>query len=212
MPTTEISESDFQQAVEADLANAQVATASADVSPTEGGGEETIGGEGGGVDTIVNVASKVIDLLHNSASINSSEYGNAIPQGVDAMHLTGWASAPHWISQTWKASSPAWQVWEVDYDFTAGISFYYGGSHDGHGRYLDYVSPYLDVRYLPPDFSVDVHVIMPDHGLNLGTRVDPLAALPIEMTVTLKGFFGQLVSFRRTFRGQVEGTGAGTWH
>jgi hypothetical protein len=73
------------------------------------------------------------------------------------------------------------------------------------------VSPFLDVSYLPPDFSVDVQCVLPDHGMNLGTTDNPIAALSISMTVTLKGFFSQLVSFRQTYNAQVQGTGAGNW-
>jgi hypothetical protein len=209
MSDVDVSQDQFQQAVDNDLGSSYLADAADDVAPTEGGSE----GRGeGGADTIVNAASKVIELMDNSASINATDYANAIPAGVDAMQLTGWASAPHWISVTWKASSDWWELWNADYDFTVGVSFYYGADHDGHGRYLDYVSPYLDVRYLPPDFSVDVQCVIPDHGMNLGTRADPIAALPLSLTVTLKGFFSQLVSARRTYNAQVVGTGAGTWH
>jgi hypothetical protein len=207
----EVSQEDFEQAISADLGSVAWDTASDDVSPTEASGEETIGGGGGGVDTIVNVASTVIELMNNSASISSSEYANAIPQGVDAMQITGWQGSPHKITLTWRASSDWWRVWEADYNFTVGISFYYGGEHNGAGRYLDYVSPYLDVSYLPPDFSVDVRCVMPNHGMNLGTRENPVAALPIDLTVTLKGFFSQLVSFSHRYQGQVQGTGGGNW-
>lgn len=206
--TTEVSQQAFEQAIESDLASASFQDANDDVSATSGGDEETIGG---GVDTIVNVASKVIELMDNSASVNASDYANALPQGVDSQQITGWASSANWISLTWHSSSEWWELWHADYDFTVGVSYYYGGSHDGHGRYLDFVTPYLDVRRLPPDFSVDVQVIAPDHGLNLGTAGDPIAALPFNLTVTLKGFFGQLVSFRQTYRAQVQGTGGGRW-
>jgi hypothetical protein len=209
--TPQVSQSDFEQAMQADAANIASYTASDELAGT-GPGEETIGGDSA-VDTIVNVGKTVIDLLHNTATINATEYANAVPSGVDPMSLTGWGSEPHSISLHFKASSEWWRVWQADYDFLVGISFYYGASHNGVGRYLDYVAPWIQVNYLPPDFSVDVRAIVPNHAMNRGDSASgPIAALPIQLNVQLNGFFSHLVSWNQHYNAEVVGTGAGYWH
>jgi hypothetical protein len=209
--TPQVSQSDFEQALQADEAGFGVYNASDQLAGT-GAGPDTIGGDSP-VDTIVNVGKTVIDLLHNTATINASEYANAVPAGVDPMTLTGWAAEPNSISRHYKASSEWWRVWQADYDFLVGVSYYYGASHNGVGRYLDYVAPWIQVNYLPPDFSVDVRVIVPNHAMNRGDATSgPIAALPIQLNVTLNGFFSHLVSWNQHYNAEVVGTGAGYWH
>ena len=210
--THEVSQQEFEQAVQADLTQIQAYPASEQLAGT-GPGADTIGGEGGGVETIINAGKQIIELMHNTASINGTEYANAVPQGVDPMQLTGWAAQPGSISLPWKSSSEWWRVWQADYDFTVGISYYYGASHNGVGRYLDYVAPWIQVNYLPPDFSVDVKVTVPGHPLNRGdANSGPIAALPFQLSVTLKGFFSQLVSFEQHYSAEVTGTGGGYFY
>src|ERR1700760_2599999 len=114
--TPHVSQDAFDQALHADAGQFATYTASAQLGGA-GAGPDTIGGEGGVVDTIVNVGHTVIELLHNTASINANEYANAVPAGVDPMSLTGWAAEPGNISAHWKASSEWWRVWQADYDF-----------------------------------------------------------------------------------------------
>lgn len=210
--TPHVSQDEFDQALQADAGGFASYTASDQLAGT-GPAAETIGGEGSAVDTIVNVGKTVIELMHNTASINASEYANAVPAGVDPMALTGWAAEPGNISLHWKASSEWWRVWQADYDFLVGVSFYYGASHNGVGRYLDYVAPWIQINYLPPDFSVDVRVTVPNHAMNRGdANSGPIAALPFQLNVTLNGFFSHLVSFNQHYNAEVVGTGAGHWH
>jgi hypothetical protein len=40
----------------------------------------------------------------------------------------------------------------------------------------------------------------------------PIAALPIQLSVQLNGFFSHLVSWSQHYNAEVVGTGAGYWH
>jgi hypothetical protein len=208
----EVSQEDFEAAIRQDVASV--------AAPSEGAGleetrtEETIGGEGGDavktVESIVNIGVKLIELVNCHASISGSQFAKALPHGAGEMEVVDWADEVVRLVLPWKASSPSWKVWEADYDFAVGLTYRYGGKWNGHGLYLDAVSAFVDVSYLPPDFNVDVKVQLPDHARNAGSSAtDPIAALDFTMDVTLNALFGHKVFFTQSYEGTVQGNRAG---
>ena len=205
MPEVDVSQDEFRQAIDTDLGSVSLLDASHDLAVTTG---DAPGAERR---AIVNGGSTVMELLGRVESTNGIDYANAVPDGVDPMQLFGWASAPHWLSVTWRSSSDWWAIWQADYDFTVGISFYYGGSLDGRGRYLDYASPYLDVRVIPPGFSIDVRCTVTAAPHDGGSEHDPVAVLPLKLEVTFNGAFKRAVSAGRTYTAELWGTGGAAW-
>jgi hypothetical protein len=208
----EVSQADFDAAMNEDVASL--------AAPSEGAGleetktDETIGGDGAdavkAVESIVNIGVKLIELVNCHASISGNQFAKAIPHDAGEMEVVDWADEVVKLVIPWKASSAWWKIWDADYDFAVGLTYRYGGKWKGHGLYLDAVSAFVDVNYLPPDFNVDVKVQMPDHARNAGSSpTDPIAALDFTMDVTLNAIFGHKVFFTKSFEGTVQGNRAG---
>ncbi|HET6915741.1 MAG TPA: hypothetical protein VFH56_06580 [Acidimicrobiales bacterium] len=208
----EVTQEEFEKALAEDIGS--VGPAMADASLSETTTDESIGGEGEdavkAVETIVNTGVKLIELINCHASISGSQFAKAVPGGASEYEVVDWADEVVKLTLPWKASSAWWKIWDADYDFTVGLAYRYGGKWKGHGLYLDAVSAFVDVAYLPPDFNVDVKVTLPDHARNAGSSAtDPIAALDLRMTITLNAIFGHKVYFSQNYDGSVQGNRKG---
>ena len=158
----------------------------------------------------VNTGVTVIQLIANHAGVQNQtgQFANALPPGVEAAHLTGWVAKDPKPTRLWKQDSEWYEFLSVDWEFSVGIRWYYGGTTDGSNKFVDQVTVTLDVVYLPPDFTLDVTANFPGNGL-MGSN--GVAELGFNMVVQLNGFFGQLVSSRSNFDCVVRGDGSYRW-
>jgi hypothetical protein len=161
----------------------------------------------GEISDIVNSGISVIKLVANGASVEVKEtgYANGLPAGYTPADLIGGQYKR--IGKQWKQDTPWYEFYNADFDFTVGFNWKWGLQIDGLHHLLDMVTVTLDVEYLPPDMTVDVEAHFPGRGSRDGTEDDVVATLPFTIAVTLKGFLGQLVSWRQTLNCEVRGDG-----
>lgn len=163
------------------------------------------------VTDIVNTGISVLHLLANHAGVQTVEggYANGFPVGYDGSGASGGDFRT--ITKQWKQSSEWYDVLNADFDFTVGVSWLYGIRKDGSGHYIDQITATLEVGYLPVDFTVDVQANFPKHGNKFGSDTDVIAGMPLTMTITMDGMFGQAVSFRQEKQVVVKGDGTWEW-
>jgi hypothetical protein len=158
---------------------------------------------------IVNAGVTVLHLVANSAGThNANSYANGLPSGTEAHTLSGW-QGPTTVKVTYaqNVGDEWYHFWNVTWDFDVMFDFMHHGRLHDKGLYVDQITPAIDVRHLPPDFTLSVTANFPHEGLNHGSDDDPLAALNFTMIVELKGMLGQLVSSTRTFHCTASGDG-----
>ncbi|HEX9336186.1 MAG TPA: hypothetical protein VF892_09875 [Pseudonocardiaceae bacterium] len=165
----------------------------------------------GEVTDIVNSGVALIHLLANHAGVQTvaGGYANGFPVGYDGNGAIGGSFKQ--IAKQWKQTSEWYDFLTADFDFTVGVSWLWGIHTNGHGHYVDQITATLEVRYLPIDFTVDVQANFPTHGNKFGTEDDVIAGMPLTMTITLEGVFGQAVSFRQQKNVVVMGDGNYDW-
>lgn len=164
-----------------------------------------------GVTDIVNTGISVLKLMANHAGVQTVEHGyaNGFPLGYDGSGASGGSFKQ--ISRQWKQSSDWYEIWKADFDFTVGVSWLWGIQKDGSGHYIDQITVTLEVGYLPIDSTVDVVANFPTHGNKFGSDNDVIAGMPMTMTVTVDGLFGEAVSFRQEKNIVVMGDGTWEW-
>jgi hypothetical protein len=163
------------------------------------------------VTEIVNTGATLLHLMANHAGVQTVEHGyaNGFPIGYDGGDASGGEFRQ--IVKQWKQSSEWYDILHADFDFTVGVSWLWGVHSHGSGHYVDQITATLEVAYLPIDFTVDVQVNFPSHGNKFGSDGDVVAGMPMTMTVTMDGLFGQAVSFREEKNVLVRGDGTWEW-
>lgn len=163
------------------------------------------------VTDIVNTGATVVHLMANHAGVQTLEHGyaNGFPVGYDGSGASGGTFRQ--ITKHWKQTSEWYDILEADFDFTVGVSWLWGIQQNGSGHYIDQVTVTLEVGYLPIDFTVDVQANFPSHGNKFGSGSDVIAGMPMTLTITMDGMFGQAVSFRQEKNVVVMGDGTWDW-
>ena len=165
----------------------------------------------GEVTDIVNSGVAIIHLLANHAGVQTVQggYANGFPVGYDGNGASGGSFKQ--ITKKWKQTSEWYDFLHADFDFTVGVSWLWGIQQNGSGHYIDQITTTLEVGYLPVDFTVDVQANFPQHGNKFGTHEDVIAGMPMTMSITLEGIFGQAVTFRQQKNVVVMGDGSWDW-
>lgn len=153
------------------------------------------------------VTLRYLTADHTGVRTVRGGHANGLPIGYDGTGTSGGARKQ--VTKTWKQSSEWFDVLHADFDFTVGISWMWGIRQDGRGHYIDQLTTTLAVGYLPADLTVDVQADFPTHGARLGRDDDMVAGMPVSLSITLDGVFGQPVSF--SHRKSVVVLGDGTW-
>ncbi len=133
------------------------------------------------IDKIVNLASKIWDMVvANKPVINiNSKYAQALPFGVSsASQLSGWSKPKSYLISFHFENLYGIDVISVSYQ----ITYVYGGSYKGKGRYLAAVwaiPVYVDVMW---GFKFNMQAYVPDLTIvNVGTAQNPIAALQLKI-------------------------------
>lgn len=165
----------------------------------------------GDVADIVNSGVAVVHLLANHAGVQTVQggYANGFPIGWDGNGASGGSFMQ--LTKHWKQTSEWYDFSKVDFDFTVGVSWLAGVSHNGSGRFIDQITATLEVVYLPVDFTIDVQANFPAHGNKFGTADDVVAGMPFTLAITMNGIFGQAVSWRQQKQVVVKGDSTYDW-
>ncbi len=151
------------------------------------------------VDSIVNVASKLWQIVHDNAAVPNieSKYATAYPQGVtSASQLTQW-SRPKVYSYGFYAEN---LYGGVMIDCSYKVAFTYDGSYKGKGKFLTGVAVIPTVAQVAWGYNFSMTAAVPDSTItNVGTEADPVAALQLKLTwkmsTVLKEFDGTSVYY-----------------
>jgi hypothetical protein len=165
----------------------------------------------GEVADIVNSGVTLLHLMANHAGVQTVQggYANGFPLGYDGNGASGGEFKQ--ITKQWKQQNDWYDVLHADFDFTVGVSWLWGIHKDGRGHYIDQITATLEVTYLPLDFTVDVQANLPTHGNKFGSDDDVIAGMPLTISITMDGMFGQAVSFRQQKNVVVKGDGTWEW-
>ena len=146
-----------------------------------------------GVDiaTIVNVALTVWDIIKENAPVinYATDYANAIPKDA------GWLDLENFTDT--KYGPFGWVMKDVLNLTLVEFKFYFSyacqGSYEGHGKFLDNVTPSIEHIYAANGWTVNVNTTIPERPTNYGTRVDPIAGLQVLVTLDARSVLQQFV-------------------
>jgi hypothetical protein len=133
------------------------------------------------IDRIINIASKVWDIIQQNAPVVSidTKYASAVPQGIEAWNqLSGW-SKPHSCAYSFNATN-LFGVRTVD--VTYKVIYTSGGNYQGKGRYLTGVTVVPTNVNVKWGYRFSFAAQVPDSTIvNAGSAEDPVAALQLKL-------------------------------
>ncbi len=134
------------------------------------------------IEKIVNIASKIWDIIKDNAPVSNidTKYATALPQGVTSpRQLTGWSKPRVYIFGFYAENLYGVKAVDVEYR----VVYTFGGSYNGKGKYLTGVSVVptkVDVLW---GYRFDMQSYVPDSTVvNVGTSQKPIAALQLKLT------------------------------
>lgn len=136
------------------------------------------------VDKVINIGSKVWAIVEKNrpvVNVDAAPVASAVPQGVRT-----WADLGGWSSPATRAYRVVFEnVYGIDVvDFTFRITYTYGGSFKGKGRYLTNVTivpANLSVAWFYK-FAANVQV---KNVTNAGSTASPLAGMELQLNYAI---------------------------
>ena len=128
------------------------------------------------LDNIVNLAKKIWDIVDDSKPVSNvyTTYATALPYGMSASQLSGWSSPRGYRYGFYVNNLYGITCVKVIYR----VSFQYGGSYNGTGKYLTGVTVVPEVVDTLIGYSFYMSASVPDSSIvNIGTQANPIAAL-----------------------------------
>jgi len=140
----------------------------------------------GTIDQIVNLGQKIFNIIaQNKPVVNITvNYASAMPQGItNWTQLAGW-QAP--VAKTYELTANNNGDEQIA-DVTYQVVFNYGGSYNGHGKYLSSVSVQPLTVNAGWGHTFNFACQVPDSSIaNAGTTDDPIAAMQLMLNWTDK--------------------------
>ncbi len=133
-------------------------------------------------DTIISIGSKIWDFIVNNKP--TADYktlkASVVPSGItDWAQLTGWSKDKYIV-----------KIYRVEFKNTFGkvggsfdyrMSFFYGGSYKGKGKYIGQIAIVPGNIKLHTDRSITFRAELLD-ALNFGTEENPIAGVQLQVT------------------------------
>jgi hypothetical protein len=133
------------------------------------------------IDTIVNIASKVWDIVQaNKPVVNlESKYATAYPQGItSASQLAQWSKPKSYLYGFYAENLYG----GVMIDSKHKVTFSYNGAYKGKGKYLTAVAVIPTVASVAWGYKFYMKAAVPDSTIaNVGTDTDPVAAMQLKL-------------------------------
>lgn len=140
------------------------------------------------IEKIVNIASKLWDIIKDNAPVSNvdTRYATALPQGITSPYqLSGWSKPRVYVYGFYAENLYGVKTIDVEYR----VIFNYGASYSGKGKYLTGVSivpTKVDVAW---GYRFDMQSNVPDSTVvNVGSTQNPLAALQLKLTWNISTF------------------------
>ncbi|MBI4351798.1 MAG: hypothetical protein HY550_10180 [Elusimicrobia bacterium] len=134
------------------------------------------------IDQIINIASKVWNVIQNNAPVVNIEtkYATAYPEGVTAAsQLAQWSRPKSYVYGFY-----AENLWgSVMIDCKYKVSMAYNGSYKGKGKYLTAVAVIPTTVSVGWGYKFYMSAAVPDSTVaNVGTHLDPVAAMQLKLS------------------------------
>ena len=166
---------------------------------------------------IVNTLKSLWDVVQQNKPVAnvSNDYAQALPKGIASpAELEGFSDVKTHTYRLYGKNMLGMNV----YDIVVTLIHQYGGSYQGKGHYLATVSVVPSKVDVMLGYKVDLKVTQVS-VVNVGTALDPIASLTMEIALTVNSPIKQSVSKSITqFRGDTDavhvilGTGASVAH
>lgn len=136
------------------------------------------------ISTIIAIGKEVWEIIKEGKPVvdYKIDYGGAIPKGVEWSDLEGFKSAK-WGPFGWTFKD-VYGVETVRFKWNFGFNC--KGSYQGHGMFLTDVVTAVNEIYAAWGFTVNAVATVGQKPTNYGTKIDPIAGLPIEVTIDVK--------------------------
>ena len=136
------------------------------------------------ISTIIAIGKEVWEIIKEGKPVvdYKIDYGGAIPKGVEWSDLEGFKSAK-WGPFGWTFKD-VYGIETVRFKWNFGFNC--KGSYQGHGMFLTDVVTAVNEIYAAWGFTVNAVATVGQKPTNYGTKIDPIAGLPIEVTIDVK--------------------------
>lgn len=132
------------------------------------------------IDQIVNIASKIWDIIEQNAPVANidSRYASAVPQGIASWtQLSEWKKPVSYVYGFYAENFYGVTVIDVQYK----VMFTPGGRYQGKGRYLTGVAVVPTLSNIAWGYRFSMKAEVPDSTIaNVGTDKYPLASLQLK--------------------------------
>lgn len=133
------------------------------------------------VDKIINIASKIWKVIQDNAPVVNidSKYATAYPAGVTAANqLSGWTRPRSYVYGFYAKNLYGYKAIDVEYK----ITYTFGGSYKGNGRYLTAVAMVPTKTDVAWGYRLSMNASVPNSTVvNVGTEDAPVAALQLKL-------------------------------
>ena len=136
------------------------------------------------ISTIITIGKEVWEIIKAGKPVvdYKIDYGGVVPKGVDWTELEGFKSAK-WGPFGW-VFKDLYGLETVKFKWNFGFNC--KGSYQGHGMFLTDVVTAVNEIYAAWGFTVNAVATVGQQPTNYGTKIDPIAGLPIEVTISVK--------------------------
>jgi len=155
------------------------------------------------ISTIIAIGKAVWEIVKDGKPVvdYKTDWAGAVPQGVSWSSLEGFKDARWGPFQ-----------WEFENVFTTTVKFHWyfawscKGSYNGHGAFIMNAGASVEEIYAAWGFTVGVTCTVDSNPVNYGSKVDPIAGLAVEVTLSVSTVLQSYTErCRVSLRGNCEG-------
>lgn len=137
------------------------------------------------IEKIVNIASKIWDIVKDNApAVNiQTKYATAYPEGVtSAAQLAGWSRPKSYVYGFYAEN--LYGVTTIDVKYR--VSYTYNGNYKGVGKFLTAVAVIPEKVQVSWGYRFHMSALVPDSTVtNVGSHLNPVAALQMKLNWTM---------------------------
>lgn len=135
------------------------------------------------ISTIIAIGKEVWQIIKNGQPVVNYkiDWGGAIPKGANWSDLENFRTVK-WGPFGWTFKN-IYGIETVRFKWNFGFNC--KGSYNGHGMFLTDVTTAVNEIYAAWGFTVNASAVVGQTPTNYGTKIDPIAGLPIEVTINV---------------------------
>lgn len=139
------------------------------------------------ISTIIAIGKAIWEIIEKGKPVvdYKLDWGGAVPKNVEWHDLEKFKHAK-WGPFGWTFTN---SLKKEIVRFKWNFGFNCKGSYNGHGMFLTDVVTAVSEIYAAWGFNVSAKAIVGQTPTNYGTKIDPIAGLPVEVTINVKSTF-----------------------